>query len=273
MSYKKIILITGVSSGIGESFVKKVTQTYSDYMVIGLGRKNISEFEVNNFKFIKVDLEDIEQIKKATETILNEFKKVDVIINNAGFAYKSTIEDMNFIEMDKQFKVNVYAPISLIKMLLPVMRANRSGHIINVSSIATVVSTPTLGYYAATKSALDKISEVLREEIKGWNIQVSIFSPGSVKSSFGKNIKDVENNTDSVYKDIYESWGRRFRYFFKDRVTQDEAAIKLINLMENPKNNYFFQFRDKKILFAKRFLPFKLFNKLIFNYFYKDETK
>ena len=273
MNFKKIILITGVSSGIGESFVKKITQMHVDYMIVGLGRNNINEFEAKNFIFIKVDMENVEEIKNAVDTILNEFGRVDVIINNAGFAYKSTIEDMNFDEMDKQFRVNVYAPITLIRMLLPSMRENKAGHIINVSSIATVVSTPTLGYYAATKSVLDKLSEVLREEVKKWNIKVSIFSPGSVKSNFGKNIKEVNNFSSSVYKDTYESWERRFRYFFKDRVTQEEAAIELITMLDNPKSNYFFQFRDKKILFAKRFLPLKLFNKLILNYFYKDETK
>ncbi len=273
MSYSKVVLITGVSSGIGESFIRIACSQFSDYLFLGIGRNNIKEFSVKNYKFFEIDLNDIVGASKNLDKVLKDYNKIDILINNAGFAFRSTVEDMDLAEMQSQLSVNVIAPIQLIQKVLPSMRESNSGHIINVSSIGSVVDTPTLGFYAATKSALDKISNVLRNEVRGFGIQISIFSPGSVYSSFGKNIKESGNIAQTAYSTLYESWKRRFRFFFKDYVTSEQAARELIWLMNNPRDNYFFQKRDRRILWAKRFLPHRLYNYLIFNYFYKDETK
>ncbi len=267
---RKIIVITGVSSGIGMAFVKKALNS-GEFTVIGLGRKDNKEVNDPNYFFYKVDLLDERTIKVAVDKVIKKFKRVNVLINNAGFAYRSTFEDLSSKEMREQFEVNLFGPAVLVNLILSIMRKQNTGHIINVSSVASSVNTPTLGYYAATKVALDKLSEVLRQEVKAFGISVSLLIPGAVKTNFGKNIKLPKNYKKSSYNNLYSEWENRFRNFFNIRNTSDDVAEGILSLINKPQNIKYINNRDWVMCTLEKYLPRQLFHYLFLNYFYRNE--
>ncbi len=267
----KVIVITGVSSGIGKAFVLSAAKR-DDIMVVGIGRKDIPNFKSKNYAFIKTDLSNSLTIKRSFNKLNKSLGRVDVLINNAGFAYRSTIEDLSPNEITEQFQVNLVGPIYLTSLIVGLMRKQKRGHIINVSSVGSIVSTPTLGYYAATKAGFDKLSEVLKQEVEKYNIKVSNLYPGAVKSDFGKNIRSPLNYSKTDYKPLYEEWKNRFASFFKVRNSPEEVSNELWNLIEKPQRVKYVHVRDLIMCLAKRLLPYQIFQFLFLGYFYKHES-
>lgn len=269
----KVIVITGVSSGIGMAFVLECIKSLKEKeLIVGLGRTNIPNFSHKNYAYIKTDLSKLESINEAIRVVKSNYGRVDVLINNAGIGYKGSIEELSLTEIRQQFEVNLFGLISVVKLVLPIMRKQQSGHIINISSVGATVSTPTLGYYAATKAALDKISEVLAQEVNKFNIKISIFVPGAVKSSFGKNMKFAKNNSIGIYSELYKEWDTRFRYFFRKRNTSEEAAIALLKLIYSQKRITYLNKKDMLMCWLKGSLPHTFFQFLFLNYYYKYES-
>lgn len=269
----KVIVITGVGSGIGRAFVLRALKHIGqEDVIVGLGRGTIEELDDKHYLFIKTDLRNQISIKNAIQNIKKRFGHIDVLINNAGLGYRGTIEDLSMNEIRDQFEVNFFGLICITQLVLPMMRIRKSGHIINVSSVGSFINTPTLGYYGATKAVLDKISEVLAQEVIKYGINVSVFIPGAVKTGFGKNIRLARQSAKSAYLKLYKEWELRFSYFFRKRNTSEEAAEKLWSLVETRKQMEFVDLRDKVIFFFKKILPARLFNFLILNYYYKYES-
>lgn len=268
---KKIILITGVSSGIGAAFIKRAL-TSPKVIVVGLGRHNSENVDNKNYHFIAVDLKKESSIDTAIKKVLKNFGRVDVLINNAGIGYRGTIEDMTMGEIRDQFEVNFFGLIYLTKLVLPIMRKQKNGQIINIDSVASTVSTPTLGFYAATKSAVKKISEVLAEEVKQHNIVVSLLVPGAVKSNFGKNIIETKNIESSLYNGLYEEWKLRFRSYFGKHNSSDDVAEKLMCLIEKPISELYVTKKDQWMCYLKEILPKPLFYWLFLHHYYKYES-
>jgi len=263
---KQNIVITGVSSGIGESFVRMALST-GKFEVIGLGRKNIEKaIPTEGYTFISTDLANESSIQNAIELILRKIGTVDILINNAGFGYKGTVSEISLDEIHEQFDVNFFGTLSLTQKVLHVMKKQLNGHIINISSIGAILSTPTLGYYAASKVALDKISEVLAQEVRKYNIHVSNISPGTVKTRFGKNIKTTKNIGTEGDQSTYEEWDIRFRNFFKKHNTADDVARLILRVIEKPRMYSYLSFRDKMIVLS-RFLPLRLQQFILYNLF------
>lgn len=267
------IVITGVSSGIGNAFIANTNHPiYHKFQIVGLGRTNAQSADnIPNYQFIKVDLTDSDQVNMVVKDILEKHGRIDILVNNAGVGFRGAIEELPIAQIKEQFELNVFAAIYLIQQVLPAMRNQKSGHIINISSVGGVISTPTLGYYAASKAALDKITDVLAQEVEKYNIHVSRLLPGAVKSSFGKNMQGVKDFEKSPYKWLYEEWVERFKNFFEGRNTADEAAQAIWNLIENPKSEYTMTTRDKLLCWSKRVLPNEIHkNMFLKRYFYYE---
>jgi len=268
---KKIIVITGISSGTGKAFVlNNVRRT--GVVIVGMGRNSISDFKEKNFVFIKTDLSSTKSIQHSFSVLKRDFERVDVLINNAGFAYRSTIEDLTPREIKDQFEVNLIGPIYLTSLLVSMMRKQKSGHIINISSVGSVVSTPTLGYYAATKAGFNKLCDVLEQEVNRYNVKVSNLFLGAVKSDFGKNIKYPQNYLKTDYKTLYEEWKKRFSNFFNLKNSPDEVSDALWDLILKPKRAKYIHIRDFIMCTAKNLLPYRVFQVLFLGYFYKYES-
>ena len=164
---KKVILITGGSSGIGKSIGTFLHEKGN--IVYGTSRnpENISN---SVFELLQLDVRDVESIKKCVSQVIQKSGRIDVLINNAGVGITGPLEEIPTEEIMNNFQTNLFGPIEVMKAVLPQMRQQKSGLIINVTSIAGYMGLPFRGVYSASKGALELITESLRMEVKQFGI-------------------------------------------------------------------------------------------------------
>ncbi|WP_024560812.1 oxidoreductase [Franconibacter pulveris 601] len=187
MSSAKTILITGVSSGFGRALAQEALA--AGHKVIGTVRNREAQqaFEALDAQRAfgrLLDVTDVERIDKAVAEISSDFGPVDVLVNNAGYGYEGILEESPLAEMRRQFDVNVFGAVAMIKAVLPGMRERRSGHIINITSMGGFITMPGIAYYCGSKFALEGISETLSKELAPFNIQVTAVAPGSFRTDW-----------------------------------------------------------------------------------------
>ena len=232
-------LITGCSSGLGRGIAKAVLKS-GDQVIVTARRvetlKDLVDAYPEQALALSLDVTKEEDIKNAVEKGLERFGTIDVLINNAGYGYRAAVEEGVPKEVDQLFQTNLFGPIALIKAVLPIMRKNHRGTIANVSSIAALGAALGSGYYAATKSALESISEALYGETKDLGIHVMIIEPGAFRTNFaGTSLKES-----SVELGDYEKTAgtRRIRNDHTDGTQQgdpDEAGRVLVDLVHSGK--------------------------------------
>jgi len=200
----KVILITGATSGMG-----KLSASYladNGYKVYAGSRKeNLEESSQANINNIYLDVTKTESIKKAIDFIIEKEKRIDVLVNNAGFGLVSTLEDGTDEEMFKQFDVNVFGLIKTTREVLPYMRKAKGGIIINISSFLGKMGLPLLSHYNASKYAVEGIVDSLRFEVLPYNIRVHSIQASLFNTNFVKNGLVVNEKTMSEispYKDL-----------------------------------------------------------------------
>lgn len=184
---QRIWLITGVSGGLGKSLALEAAK--QNNFVIGTVRKqeDALDFEKrkgSNGKAIFIDLLEQEMIVEEVDYVLKQYKRVDVLVNNAGYGLIGFLEEANSEEIRKQMEVNFFAPIQLTQLFLPHMRANRRGHIIQISSRLGIAVTSGFSFYAASKFALEGATEALASELSPFQIKVTIVEPGPLRTDF-----------------------------------------------------------------------------------------
>jgi len=190
----KVVFITGASSGIGRITALLLAQ--QGYIVYA-GTREPSKFTIklDNLHVIQLDITDRQSIKHAINTIQTEQNKIDVLINNAGYALVSTVEDANEEEMFDQFNINVFSIFRLCKAVTPLMRENNTGVIINISSFLGKIGLPLFTFYNASKYAVEGITDSLRYELKPFNIRVHSIMPGFFNTDFAKGNLVVNTST------------------------------------------------------------------------------
>ncbi len=189
---EKKIIITGVSSGIGLATTNALIEKGA--IIIGWGR-NKPDYNHDSFHFIQVDIKNFDEIKNAyNKTIGAVGDDIAILINNAGLGYFKFLEKLSESEIQEMFDVNVIGLLNTCKAVLPNMRKQKHGHIINISSIAGLTGIPEATAYCGTKFAVRGISEALFAEVRKYNIKVSCIYPGSVNTNFFKNYEGIEAN-------------------------------------------------------------------------------
>ncbi len=267
---KKVIIITGCSSGIGLSFVKSIASR-RDLICIGISRRDPKLANIRNFTYYKADVTDRKRISELVKKIIKQYKRIDILINNAGMGIRGTIEDLREKDIMKIFNTNFFGYVRFIQEVLPYMRKMNRGHIINVGALGAKLNTPSIGYYAISKNAVHSLTEILSKEIEGWDINISLVIPGAVKSNFGKRIINGLDIDKSDYRNIYKEWDNRFRNYFKKRNTAETAAQKILEIIDKPKFYQFISPRDKYIYVLKSILPNNIADWFIYKYFFKNE--
>ena len=183
----KTWLVTGCSSGIGAGIAKAVLAN-GDNAVITARNPDVLQDLVkqspDHALAVKLDITNNDDIRAAVAAAVEKFGTVDVLVNNAGYGYRAAVEEGEPAEVAVLFNTNVFGPVELMKAVLPVMREKKSGVILNVSSIAAVRSAVGSGYYAASKAALELISDGLSKEVTPLGIQVTIVEPGAFRTHF-----------------------------------------------------------------------------------------
>lgn len=186
----KVALVTGASSGMGKEIAKRLIGDGFQVYVAARHIEKMDDLAVLGATVLRLDISKEEEIKAAVGRILEETGGVDVLVNNAGFGLYGPLEDIGIDEARYQFEVNVFGPARLTQLLLPAMRAKRSGTIVNISSMGGKIYTLLGGWYHATKHALEGWSDCLRLELAPFGIKVVIVEPGLIETAFGDVVSD-----------------------------------------------------------------------------------
>ncbi len=204
----KVALVTGSSSGIGYetalSLARKGYKTYASMRDTSKGAKilDIAKKENLELKVIQLDVDDDSSIDSAVDVILKEDDTIDVLVNNAGYGLFGCVEDITITDLKKQFQTNFFGIVTLIQKIAPIMRRNKSGTIVNVSSVAGRIGFPGSPAYISSKFALEGLSECMRYELGQFGIKTIIIEPGVIKTNFMSSMKMSQPKKDSPYTDL-----------------------------------------------------------------------
>ncbi|MCI2227789.1 SDR family oxidoreductase [Polaribacter sp. MSW13] len=263
----KVVLITGASSGIGKSIATFLSE--KGYKVYGTSRnpKNIENF---SFKLIALDVLKIDTINAAIDQIIKEEGRLDILINNAGMGITGPIEDTPTDEMRAVFNTNLFGAIDVMKAALPQMRKQKSGTIINVTSIAGYMGLPFRGLYSATKGALETISEATSMEVKPFGIKVSCVAPGDFATNIAAGRYHTPVFDDSAYKENYQLNLNLMDTHVSGGMNPIEMAKAVHKIIEtkNPKMHYKVGgFLEKFSIVLKRIMPDRVYEKMLMNHY------
>ena len=270
---EKSILITGCSSGIGLCVAEGLLRR--GYRVFATARKqeDVKILLNKGMESFQLDLDDSSSIKRAVHEVLNKTEgKLFALFNNGGFGQPGAVEDLRREVLREQFETNVFGYLELTNIILPTMRKQGYGRIIQNSSILGFISLPFRGAYIASKHALEGLSDTLRMELKGTNIFVSIIEPGPIEAKF-------RQNAYAKYKENIDAKSSHFHKQYEameERLTKEPAPLpftlpatavlkKVLQALENskPKARYYVTFPTYLFADLKRLLPGFLLEKIL----------
>src|SRR5499426_1393555 len=177
---QKVILITGASSGVGQSTARLLSQ--KGYKVFGTSRNPASAEVIPGIEMVPLDVRSDDSVAECLKAVADEAGRVDVLVNNAAYELAGAIEEISIDEAKAQFETNFFGVVRMVQATLPLMRQHKQGQIINVSSLSGVSSIPFMGFYSASKFALEGYTEALRLEVAPLNIYVSLTEAGFLKT-------------------------------------------------------------------------------------------
>jgi short-subunit dehydrogenase len=264
---KKVALVTGASSGIGKETAKLLAK--NGFKVYAVSRRlgKMAELQKEGIELLEMDVTDEVSMTSGINTILEAEGKIDLLINNAGYGSYGALEDVPMEEAKYQFEVNIFGLARLIQLVLPTMRAQKRGRIINISSIGGSFGEPHGAWYHATKFALEGLSDSLRMELKQFNIDVVVIKPGAILTEWNtiarENLLKVSGNT--PYRDLAHKHVSMLE-------NADERGSKPIvvaqtilkaSLAKRPKTRYATGGGAKIILLLRSLLSDRMFDKLM----------
>jgi NAD(P)-dependent dehydrogenase (short-subunit alcohol dehydrogenase family) len=190
----KVWFITGCSTGFGRALATEILQLGYKAAITSRKKEDVLDIAAkypNQAIAIKLDVTDKAEIAAAVAEAVNHFGTIDVLVNNAGIGYFGAIEESEDEDVRRMFEINVFGLANTIKAVLPIMRKQKSGHIINIASIGGLVSFPAVGFYNATKYAVDGLSESLSKEVAHLGIKVTIIAPSGFRTDWaGRSAKN-----------------------------------------------------------------------------------
>jgi short-subunit dehydrogenase len=264
---KKVILITGASSGMGKVFARDLAK--EGHVVYGAARRAdlLEELAKEGVNTIALDVTNDESMKDCVQHVLDREGRIDVLINNAGYGSYGTIEDVSMEEAKRQFEVNVFGLARMTQLVLPSMRKQKSGKIINISSIGGKIATPFGAWYHASKFAVEGMSDSLRIEVKPFGIDVVVIEPGGVKSEWSTIAYDnlIKTTRDTAYSEM----STKFKAVFEKTVAKNaepEVISRLVSKAisaKQPKTRYSGGYMAKPVLFFRRWLSDRAMDKLL----------
>ncbi len=269
---QKSILITGCSSGIGLCVANGLKAR--DYHVIATARRkeDVTRLQLNGFDAFHLDLRDSLSIQNAVKETLNCTKgKLDALFNNGAYGQAGAVEDISRDVLREQFETNLFGWHELTNIILPIMRKQGYGRIIQNSSVLGIISLPYRGAYNASKYAIEGLTDTLRQELRGSNIHISLIEPGPIKSNFRINAlasfkRHVDVST-SAHKTKYQSLLARLEKQGNTSIfTLEPQAVltKVIHALEHPKPKirYYVTFPTYLFGFLKRILSQRMLDNI-----------
>ncbi len=265
---KKTVLVTGASAGIGKATAILLAQ--NDYNVYGAARRmeKMQDLQVHGIKPISLDITKENSVKAGINQILQESGRIDILVNNAGFGLEGAIEDVPMDDARYQIEVNVFGAMRLAQLVLPKMRENKYGKIVNITSVGGKIAFPLGGWYHASKFALRALSDMMRNEVREFGIDVIVVEPGATRSEWGNIATDslMKVSGHTVYKDLATKTHHVFTQL-SNHITEPAVIAKLIKKgieAANPKTRYTGnEMNSKALLLLKKILSDKLMDKVI----------
>ncbi|NER21389.1 MAG: SDR family NAD(P)-dependent oxidoreductase [Symploca sp. SIO1C2] len=257
-SRKKVALVTGASSGIGKSIVQQLLK--DGWIVYGAARRveKMNDIVAMGAQVLPLDVTDDTSMTGAVQTLVSTEGKIDALVNNAGYGSYGALEDVPISEAKRQFEVNVFGLMRLTQLILPTMRAAKSGTIVNISSMGGRIWMPIGGWYHATKYAVEVLSDALRMETKPFGIRVVVVQPGAIQSEWSSIAAQTLRDTSqgSVYGATVEPMARVLNHY--NNSSSPDVVAKAVSLAvnsPNPKRRYPTPMDAKLLIFLHWLLP------------------
>ncbi len=261
----KVVLVTGASSGIGQAIARHLAT--EGYRVFGTSRTSATAGAVQGVEMIELDVDNDASVARGIETVLQRAGRIDAVVNNAGWALMGAVEDTSIDEARAQMETNFFGVLRVCRAVLPVMRRQGGGHIVNISSLGGIFGMPYGGLYSAGKFAVEGLSETLRFETHRFGIRVVLVEPGDFHSQLAVKRRTAKAaDTNPAYREAFAK--------FKANQAKDEAKaptpepvarlIAKILATPSPKPRYSVGMLGQRIVIPlKRFLPGRLFETIL----------
>ncbi|MGE6356027.1 SDR family oxidoreductase [Flavobacterium sp. NPDC079362] len=263
----KVVLITGGSSGIGKSIGEFLHK--KGFIVYGTSR-NPEKVLNSIFPLVALDVRNAESIKLAVNKIIANSGRLDVVINNAGVGITGPLEEIPMEEIKNNFETNFFGPIEVMKAVLPQMREQKSGLIINITSIAAYMGLPYRSVYSASKGALELITEALRMEVKSFGIEITNVAPGDFATNIASGRYHAPVVKGSAYEKVYGETLATMNEHVDAGSNPTEMAEFIYKIMQQKKPNVHYKvgaFMQKFSIVLKRALPDKVYENMLMNHY------
>ena len=263
----KVVLITGGSSGIGKSIGEFL---HHKGFTVYCTSRNPDKITNSVFPLIALDVRNTESIAHAIAKVISISGRIDVVINNAGVGIIGPIEEIPTEEIRNNFETNLFGPIEVMKAVLPQMRAQKSGLIINITSIAGYMGLPYRGIYSAAKGALEILTEAIRMEVKPFGIEVTNIAPGEYATNIADHRYHAPVLENSAYAAVYGKTVDLINQQVSggnNPVEMAEAVYKIINTAKPNVHYKVGPFLSKFSIVLKRALPDKVYEKMLMNHY------
>lgn len=264
---QKVVLITGASSGIGKSIGEFLTE--KGFKVYGTSR-NPENYTNSKFELLTLDVRNSESIQNAVTHIIHSSNKIDVVINNAGVGITGPLEEIPMSEIKNNFETNFFGPIEIMKAVLPQMRTQKFGLIINITSIAGYMGLPFRSIYSASKGALELISESLNIEVKPFGINICNVAPGDFATNIASGRFHAPIISGSDYENKYVQNLKTMDNHVDSGGNPLEMAESIYKIILNPNPKIHYKvgaFMQKFSIVLKRVLPDKIYEKILMNHY------
>ncbi|WP_234735839.1 SDR family oxidoreductase [Tellurirhabdus bombi] len=263
----KVILITGASSGIGRSTAEYLASR--GHRVYGTFRKLPTE--AISFSALQMDVTDPVSIRRAVDEVLQkEGNRIDVLINNAGLGIMAALEEVSLEMVQQLFSTNVYGVLQVTQAVLPTMRVQKSGHIINISSIAGTMGLPFRGMYSASKAAVEMMTEALSLEMRPFGVKVCSLLPGDVRTNISQNRLTNLSSDTSPYHAIISEMNQKVNEDVGKSLDPLEISRKIEQIMasDSPKMHYVVAEPLQRLsIWLKRLMPDRSYEKILANHY------
>jgi NAD(P)-dependent dehydrogenase (short-subunit alcohol dehydrogenase family) len=265
----KIVLITGASSGIGRATALELLR--AGHTVYGAARRvqSMDAISAAGGHVLPLDVTNDADLERAVQTILDQQGRIDVLVNNAGFGLYGAAEDVPLPQARYQLEVNLFGPARLTQLVLPHMRKQRSGTIVNVSSMGGEIAFPLGAWYHASKHALEAYSDALRQEVKQFGIHVVLIQPGLIRTEFG----DVTTQAvqaysgQGAYRELAQGLATSTQTIYSEHSKASQPSVVATAIRKaveaaRPKPRYPVGYMAKPLLALNRLLPARVFDRI-----------
>jgi len=268
----KTAFVTGASAGIGEATARALLA--AGYRVFAGARRldRMAELAAAGATLLKLDLTDDASIVAAVNAIKSEAGRIDVLVNNAGYGSYGALEDVPLSEGRRQFEVNVFGLARLCQLVLPMMRAQKSGKIVNITSIGGKIWEPLGGWYHATKFAVEGLSDCLRVEVAPFGIDVIVIEPGAIRTEWAGIAREglLQMSGNGAYGELAKRHARMLATAETSSLASPpevvaRTIVRAVNA-RRPKTRYATGGGARTILFLRTILPDRMFDRLIWRF-------